>query len=831
MKKAKIYGASVFVILCLILSSIPTVTSLGRLNTLAEGTHGEIEVTKEVFYEGSWSEGPIAVVIGETLEFRITITYHNTSGLPRFHYAYAIRVNDSLPDCLDYDNGSAIPDIYSSTDDPNETLYWDLGAQILNDSQSLVIKYNATVVESALPMPQENIATVIWNEMCTGGVNLIVFDTLTLTISIEPGIDLIKRVWNPDTSQWVKNITAYEGEILHFRIDIHNTGPINLTGVIVKDYYPEFITPFESNYPYSIDTINRIITWTGYLEVGETAMILMNATVDPIAAKITGVNCANVTCNQQLFDEDCVNITVEKHIIVDKKVRHPDTGEWVDEIPYVKKCEPIRFRINITYYGTDLMKCLVVNDTLPMDCLNYSDNLYIEIAGEVINPDSLSYPEIITEGIVEMCCLDSIVVPEGSIYFSWTNRSFGLAYGDSVIIEFDASVIRYCECTTPVQNCVEAWLWGCDCEVHYWGEDCVNITCNALPGDFNKTVSLNVQPPNWVEEVYTTQGDYILFKLELTHYGNENLTNVSFLDELCCLLEYDSTIESPAGTIIDVSADKKIIWWNISRNVTDCETLTIIFKAKVTGGSDCGSCFNTAHAYGYIWRYCTWYDKIVDRTDTAEINAASNSPPGNPDVSGPQEGVVGASYSFKAMLTDVDGDQLMYIFSWGDGSDTGWLGPVSPSEVTQSHTYTAAGTYPMKVKARDEHGAESAWTSYPLNILIKIAKVELSLKMFNIGAVDAKIENTGEADITNLNWEFEITRNATLNFRDINVDGDGVLPSLPVTAIETISSDSIGLRLGRATVKVTASKTGYLTPTTITADAFIIGPIIIILPG
>ena len=137
----------------------------------------------------------------------------------------------------------------------------------------------------------------------------------------------------------------------------------------------------------------------------------------------------------------------------------------------------------------------------------------------------------------------------------------------------------------------------------------------------------------------------------------------------------------------------------------------------------------------------------------------------------------------------------------------------------------------MKVKARDEHGAESDWTSYPLNILIKIAKVELSLKMFNIGAVDAKIENTGEADITNLNWEFDISRNATLNFRDINVDGNGVIASLPVGAIETISSDSIGLRLGRATVKVTASKTGYITPTTITAQAFIIGPIIIILPG
>ncbi|MCJ7570704.1 MAG: hypothetical protein MUO82_02340, partial [Candidatus Thermoplasmatota archaeon] len=120
---------------------------------------------------------------------------------------------------------------------------------------------------------------------------------------------------------------------------------------------------------------------------------------------------------------------------------------------------------------------------------------------------------------------------------------------------------------------------------------------------------------------------------------------------------------------------------------------------------------------------------------------------------------------------------------------------------------------------------------YPLTIWIKIAKVELSLKFFNIGSVDAKVKNIGEADITNLNWEFDISRNATLNFRDINVDGNDVIASLLVGEVETISSDSIGLRFGRATVKVTATKTGYISPTTITAQAFIIGPIIIIPSG
>jgi len=837
MKKAKKIGASVFIIFCLIFSSISAVTSVVTTTALS-GPYGEMEVIKEVFYEGVWSEGPIATSIGETLEFKITLTYHNNSGQPRKHYAYNIRVNDSLPECLDYDIGSADPDTnFIWSDDPNEFLYWDFGSQPLNDSESLVIKYNATVVNSTFETTQENNVTVIWNEQCTGGSNLISFDTLTITVGYEPEIDLIKRVWDPVKLQYVKSIIAYEGETLHFRIDVNNVGPIDLTNVIVKDTYPEFLTPFEySITPISVDTLNRIITWDlGTIPAQDSVIILFNATVNTIEMKTTGKNIANVTCDQDLFDTDNVTITVDKHFFVDKKVRHPGTGEWVDEIPYVKKCEPVRFRINITYFGVERMKCLLVYDQLPIYCLNYSDNVYIEIAGQVITPSDVDfYPDIYTQGDTFIRCFDPVEVLEGEIYFSWINQSIGdgLEYGESVIIEFDASVIRYCEEIQPckVQNCVEAWLWSCcDCDQLYYGKDCVNITCIALPGDFNKTVSLD-NPTNWGEEVHTTQGDYIKFKLELTYYGNENLTNVSFLDELCCALEYENTIESPTGTKIDVSADKKTIWWNVSKNVSDCETVTIIFRAKVTGSSSCGGCINLAHVYGYIWRYCTYYDLVVDRTDTATIFAEANSPPGRPDVSGPQEGVVGIECSFKAMLTDPDGDQLYYIFSWGDGTDTGWLGPVSPGEVTKTHTYNSAGTFSLKVKARDEHGAESDWTSYPLTILIKVAKVELKLKMFNIGTVRAEVTNTGDAAISNLHWEFNISRDSIINFRDINVNGNGTIPNLPVGGVETISSDSIGLKIGMANVTVTVTKTGVISPTTITARALVIGPIIIILP-
>jgi uncharacterized repeat protein (TIGR01451 family) len=828
MKKTKMVKASYLVIFSLIFYSLSAVTFVVD-TTLASDGYGDLEVIKEVFDNGAWSEGPIEASIGETLEFRITLTYYNTSGKPYFHYAYSIRVNDSLPECLDYVNGSANP--YTNliwSDDPDEYLYWDFGEQTpLFDNESLEIFYNATVVESNLSqIIQENNVTVLWNEFCTGGKNLESFDTLIINLGAEPQIKITKLV------EGVKTYYADEGETLHFQINVSNTGPVGLTGLIVKDIYPDFITPLNSSIPMTIDDVNKTIIWEiNNLLINHSIEILLMAKVNIIGVPTSGKNIANVTCDQNLTDEDYVTIIIEKPFIVDKKVWNSTSGEWAEHLSYVKKCEPVRFRINITYFGIDRMKCLLVKDTLPIECLNYSDNVFIEIAGNVTTPsDEDFYPDIYTQGETFLWCDNLVEVQEGEIYFSWINQSIGdgLENGESVIIEFDATVIEYCDDSEPceMQNCVEAWLWSCcDCETVYYGEDCVDINCVALPGEFHKFVSLD-DPTNWVKEVHTVQGFFVKFKLELTYYGNNNLTNVSFLDVLPCCLEYDSTIQSPTGTTIDVSGDKKTIWWNVSENVSDCETVSITFKAKVTGSNACGSCVNNGYVYGYFM--CVGL--VITGSDTAIIYAEPNSPPSAPDVSGPSEGIVGGSYSFKAMLSDPDGDQMDYKFDWGDGTTTDWInGPAGSGEVTQNHAYTTAKTYTIKAIARDEHGVESDWTQYPWTIVIKTASVELSLKMFNIYNVTAYVKNTGDIAISGLQWEFNISRDSLINFRDINVDGNGNIANLPIGGQETIFSSSTGLKIGWADVTVTASKTGVITPAVITARAFLIGPIILIL--
>ncbi|MGF3553756.1 MAG: PKD domain-containing protein, partial [Thermoplasmatota archaeon] len=89
----------------------------------------------------------------------------------------------------------------------------------------------------------------------------------------------------------------------------------------------------------------------------------------------------------------------------------------------------------------------------------------------------------------------------------------------------------------------------------------------------------------------------------------------------------------------------------------------------------------------------------------------TNSPPVKPMINGPIKGVYGISYDYKFKTIDPDGtDVLWYYVDWGDGRNTGWIGPYSSyEEVTQSHFWYEKGTYTIKCKAKDPYNAESDW--------------------------------------------------------------------------------------------------------------------------
>jgi len=88
-----------------------------------------------------------------------------------------------------------------------------------------------------------------------------------------------------------------------------------------------------------------------------------------------------------------------------------------------------------------------------------------------------------------------------------------------------------------------------------------------------------------------------------------------------------------------------------------------------------------------------------------------NSPPEAPTITGPASGKPGESYEYDIRTSDPDDDDIFYIIDWGDGSDTGWIGPYTSGQtISETHTWDEEGTFIIRVKAIDPDGAETDWT-------------------------------------------------------------------------------------------------------------------------
>jgi subtilisin family serine protease len=102
---------------------------------------------------------------------------------------------------------------------------------------------------------------------------------------------------------------------------------------------------------------------------------------------------------------------------------------------------------------------------------------------------------------------------------------------------------------------------------------------------------------------------------------------------------------------------------------------------------------------------------------TGRINAykalnASNNPPEKPD---PPTGEIscktGEEYIYYASTTDPEGDDIFYLFDWGNGEASFIMGPYeSGLECNASNIWFEKDDYEVKVQAIDEFGAESEWS-------------------------------------------------------------------------------------------------------------------------
>lgn len=143
-------------------------------------------------------------------------------------------------------------------------------------------------------------------------------------------------------------------------------------------------------------------------------------------------------------------------------------------------------------------------------------------------------------------------------------------------------------------------------------------------------------------------------------------------------------------------------------------------KTSTTEYVESGSVENASHTWGKAGNYAVKADAVDCKGAPSNwsgpflITIAVNDSPDPPArPSGPTSGQCQRTYGYITSARDPDGDQVKYVFDWGDGT-TSWTGldfVKSGQEMKVFHKWTDPGTFRIKVAAMDNKGSISSWSN------------------------------------------------------------------------------------------------------------------------
>jgi hypothetical protein len=184
--------------------------------------------------------------------------------------------------------------------------------------------------------------------------------------------------------------------------------------------------------------------------------------------------------------------------------------------------------------------------------------------------------------------------------------------------------------------------------------------------------------------------------------------------------------------------------------------------------------------------------------------STTNAPPLPPAApTGPDTGVIGIEYSFQALTTDPESDQVYYMFDWGDGTMSDWIGPfASGAPGSTTHTWDDAGTYEVKAKAKDVGGGESGWSEAHSIIIYSTPVLEIGNITGGLFKVKAVIKNTGFVDADHVQWTMTLVGGAFMG-----KEAGGTILAIPAGEERTVTSGLI-IGFGKTVITVTATCEG-----------------------
>ncbi len=131
---------------------------------------------------------------------------------------------------------------------------------------------------------------------------------------------------------------------------------------------------------------------------------------------------------------------------------------------------------------------------------------------------------------------------------------------------------------------------------------------------------------------------------------------------------------------------------------------------------------NPTHTYTTTDNYTVTLT-VTDNTSNTTIDSTfawiqdGNGPPDTPSIDGPSKGNTETKYDYTFQSSDPEELHIFYFIEWGDGKDTGWIGPYdSGVEIVRSHKWLEKGSFNIKCRAKDPYDAETDWAEFDVEI-------------------------------------------------------------------------------------------------------------------
>ena len=518
--------------------SVLATTQKCTINPLFCPPKGTIDFSKSVWSESNWNNYVEEVEVGSTVRFNISLTYYKNSANSNDWVLNNIIISDELPECLVFAENVTFFNAPIIEEQQNlNIIVWNFTGYDYNlsDGESMSIEFDATIVESE-ETENENVACI----SATEG-NFYYHDdedNAWVYVYVPEPLELEKEVYDPEIGEWVNYLDGVlRGSYVRFNLTITFNGytGINLMKCMeVEDCLPECCLDYAGNesfyYPSNLfenpdiyisqDLKYIVFDWSNRLfnlYPNETINIEFDAIVveycyDEVenCAEVDLWSCYGCPNPVHLYDYDCAIINcVPPETTFDKKVRDPQSGEWVEEaFQFVN--ETVTFKIELKYYGNYNLTDLEIVEHLPF--ITYYNN------------DSNAAPTNVS----------------GDGKTIWWNISGPVEDGQPLTIIFDAFVWGSTgDCEVCGINLVEYTAEESSTYDSYFGEDTARIITDYYDDP------LLAYLPNYVDFGEHDQGWTGSATFEIWNAGDQTLTYT--LSETLDWIEISPTSGSSTG--------------------------------------------------------------------------------------------------------------------------------------------------------------------------------------------------------------------------------------------------------------------------------------------